>query len=187
MTGFLFMALISRSVSSHRRAGNKTQNGSAALQTIVFPGTRQRDKRSHRRAGNKNPSAALQTIESAAGSEIGPMPPLSIACRAWMDRRSRTTRLAPIPELFGRERRRLGGDSPAFWPLVQNGGGSTRFARAPRRAKRQNLAPRPRRRRPRLSVIRCPIDRAKPIIHDDRATPLGNQLDFAALAAPLYV
>ena len=49
------LALISRSVSSHRRAGNKTQNGSAALQTIVFPGTRQRDKRSHRRAGNKNP------------------------------------------------------------------------------------------------------------------------------------
>ena len=49
------LALISRSVSSHRRAGNKTQNSSDALQTIVFPGTRQRDKRSHRRAGNKNP------------------------------------------------------------------------------------------------------------------------------------
>ena len=49
------LAMISRSVSSHRRARNKTRNGSAALQTIVFPGTRQRDKRSHRRAGNKNP------------------------------------------------------------------------------------------------------------------------------------
>ena len=49
------LALISRSDSSPRRAGNKTQNGSAALQTIAFPGIRQRDKRSHRRAGNKNP------------------------------------------------------------------------------------------------------------------------------------
>ena len=49
------LALISRSDSSHRRAGNKTQNGSAALQTIVLPGTRQRRKRSCRRPGNKTP------------------------------------------------------------------------------------------------------------------------------------
>jgi hypothetical protein len=42
-----------------RRAGNKTQNGSAALQTIALPGTRQRDRRSHRRAGNKNPERCL--------------------------------------------------------------------------------------------------------------------------------
>ena len=47
------LALISRSDSAHRRAGNNTQNGSAALQTIVFPGTRQRRKRSCRSPGNK--------------------------------------------------------------------------------------------------------------------------------------
>ena len=75
------LALISRSVSSHRRAGNKTQNSSAALQTIVFPRTRPSDKRSHRHAGNKNPERCRQTIESAAGSgfsrtsdEGGPFP-----------------------------------------------------------------------------------------------------------------
>ena len=43
------LALSSRSDSSHRRAGKKTPNGSAALQTIVSPGTRQRRKRSSRR------------------------------------------------------------------------------------------------------------------------------------------
>jgi hypothetical protein len=32
-----------------------------------------------------------------------------------------------------------------------------------------------------------PDDRAEPIIDDNRATPLGNQLDFAALASPLSV
>jgi DNA-directed RNA polymerase specialized sigma24 family protein len=32
-----------------------------------------------------------------------------------------------------------------------------------------------------------PDDRTKPIIDDNRATPLGNQLDFAALASPLSV
>jgi hypothetical protein len=42
-------------ISSHRRAGNKTQNGSASLQTIVLPGTRQRRKRTCRRPGNKTP------------------------------------------------------------------------------------------------------------------------------------
>ncbi len=36
------------------------------------------------------------------------------------------------------------------------------------------------RRRPRLSVIRCPIDRAKPIIDDDRATPLGERAQLDA-------
>jgi hypothetical protein len=30
-----------------------------ALQTIVFPGTGERDKRSHRRAGNNNPERSL--------------------------------------------------------------------------------------------------------------------------------
>ena len=34
------LALISRSNSSHCRARNKTRNGNAALQTIVFAGTK---------------------------------------------------------------------------------------------------------------------------------------------------
>jgi hypothetical protein len=57
--------LISRSDSSHRRAGNKTQNGSAALQTIVLPGTRQRRKRSCRRPGEQD-SGALHSKRSKA-------------------------------------------------------------------------------------------------------------------------
>ena len=59
------LALISRSVSSHRRAGNKTQNSSAALQTIVLPGTRQRRKRSCRRPGEQD-SGALHSKRSKA-------------------------------------------------------------------------------------------------------------------------
>jgi hypothetical protein len=38
-----------------------------------------------------------------------------------------------------------------------------------------------------LSSWCLPDDRAKPIIDDDRATPLGNKLDFVAMASPLSV
>ena len=57
--------------------------------------------------------------------------------------------------------------------------------RASGRAKRQRVASGPEGRRPRISIIRCPMDdRAKPIIiDDDLAIPLGNQLGFALLVS----
>ena len=56
------LALISRSVSSHRRAGNKTQNRSAALQPTVSPGTADREINGLIDVlATRTPSAALQT------------------------------------------------------------------------------------------------------------------------------
>ena len=62
----------------------------------------------------------------------------------------------PNPRAFGRERRRLGGNGPSIRPLVQNGGGPTRFA-ARLAARRGKAWLQGRSRPPRISMMRCQI------------------------------
>ena len=52
--------------------GVGTRFPSAALQTIIYARTRQRDKRSHRRAGNKNSERCSSNDRKRCESEIGP-------------------------------------------------------------------------------------------------------------------